>query len=593
MFSNGGIVVSEVEASVNGLMGVLRWRAQTEGDRDVFRWLSAFGEVEDSETFRGLYEKAQTVSVTLGAISDSGTIAVAVRRSLWFQRVFAGCLLAGRVVVPLPPIMEASGYSVSERFVAILLHCLPRILVVSECDKGLALRLLQEHGLSADCRVVTAEELVTGTASNERYVPNDLDSVAYLQYSSGTTGSPKAIEISHRNLMANMRAVRQYAELFSDAVGVSWLPMEHDMGLVAGMMIAIYSGCLVYGMRPDDFAKHPDRWMKWMSERRATHSIAPNFAYGIAAARCGEQLAASLDLSHLRVVLCGAEPIDSMTLETFGARFARSGLRQTALFPCYGLAEATLFVTGGPVGAGVRKIAVDCDKLAEGELVESASEGATEVVSSGAVEAGSIVRIARFEEDGQGVALDEGSIGEICVAGESVSRGYWGDRVSTLNTFGWEIEGDHERYLRTGDIGGVKDGQLYVTGRIKDMMIVRGKNYFPDDIERSLRRDLPILRGRRFVVFQNAEDLICCFVEEVNEADVSVDVSGLARDGDDEVGSMLRSGIERSVAQRYGLHVADVRVIPAGSLPTTVSGKVVRTGLEDLISRLDIGENDE
>ena len=132
-----------------------------------------------------------------------------------------------------------------------------------------------------------------------------------------------------------------------------------------------------------------------------------------------------------------------------------------------------------------------------------------------------------------------------------------------------------------------------MTGRIKDMMIVRGKNYFPDDIERSLRRDLPILRGRRFVVFQNTEDLICCFVEEVNEADVSVDVSGLARDGDDEVGSMLRSGIERSVAQRYGLHVADVRVIPAGSLPTTVSGKVVRTGLEDLISRLDIGENDE
>ena len=245
------------------------------------------------------------------------------------------------------------------------------------------------------------------------------------------------------------------------------------------------------------------------------------------------------------------------------------------------------------MGAGVRKIAVDCDKLAEGELVESASEGATEVVSSGAVEAGSIVRIARFEEDGQGVALDEGSIGEICVAGESVSRGYWGDRVSTLNTFGWEIEGDHERYLRTGDVGGVKDGQLYVTGRIKDMMIVRGKNYFPDDIEKSLRRDLPILRGRRFVVFQNAEDLICCFVEEVNETDVSVDVSGLARDGDDEVGSMLRSGIERSVAQRYGLHVADVRVIPAGSLPTTVSGKVVRTGLEDLISRLDIGENDE
>ena len=139
--------MSEVEASVNGLMEVLRWRAQTEGDRDVFRWLSAFGEVEDSETFRGLYEKAQTVSVTLGAISDSGTIAVAVRRSLWFQRVFAGCLLAGRVVVPLPPIMEASGYSVSERFVAILLHCLPKILVVSECDKGLALRLLQEHGL--------------------------------------------------------------------------------------------------------------------------------------------------------------------------------------------------------------------------------------------------------------------------------------------------------------------------------------------------------------------------------------------------------------------------------------------------------------
>lgn len=358
------------------------------------------------------------------------------------------------------------------------------------------------------------------------------------------------------------------------------------------MMVAIYSGCLVYGMRPDDFAKHPDRWMKWMSERRATHSIAPNFAYGIAAARCGEQLAASLDLSHLRVVLCGAEPIDSMTLETFGARFACSGLRQTALFPCYGLAEATLFVTGGPVGAGVSTITVDCDKLAEGELVESVSEGATEIVSSGAVDAGSTVRIARFEGDGQGVPLDEGGVGEICVAGESVSRGYWGDRVSTLNTFGWEIEGDYEKYLRTGDIGVVKDGQLYVTGRIKDMMIVRGKNYFPDDIEKSLRRDLPILHGRRFVVFQNAEDLICCFVEEVIEADGSADVPGLARDGD-EVGSMLRSGITRSVAQRYGLHVADVRVIPAGSLPTTVSGKVVRTGLGNLISRLDVGKNDE
>ena len=136
-------------------------------------------------------------------------------------------------------------------------------------------------------------------------------------------------------------------------------------------------------------------------------------------------------------------------------------------------------------------------------------------------------------------------------------------------------------------------GQLYVTGRIKDMMIVRGKNCFPDDIEKSLRRDLPILRGRRFAVFQNTEDLIYCFVEEVIEAGGSVGVPGLVRDSDDEVGSMLRSGIARSVAQRYGLYVADMRVVPAGSLPTTVSGKIVRTGLEDLISRLDVGENDE
>lgn len=136
-------------------------------------------------------------------------------------------------------------------------------------------------------------------------------------------------------------------------------------------------------------------------------------------------------------------------------------------------------------------------------------------------------------------------------------------------------------------------GQLYVTGRIKDMMIVRGKNYFPNDIEKSLRRDLPILRGRRFVVFQNTEDLIYCFVEEVIEIGDSTGVPGLVRDSDDEVGSMLRSGIARSVAQRYGLYVADMRVVPAGSLPTTVSGKIVRTGLEDLISRLDVGENDE
>ena len=136
-------------------------------------------------------------------------------------------------------------------------------------------------------------------------------------------------------------------------------------------------------------------------------------------------------------------------------------------------------------------------------------------------------------------------------------------------------------------------GGLYVTGRIKDMMIVRGKNYFPNDIEKSLRRDLPILRGRRFVVFQNTEDLIYCFVEEVIEIGDSTGVPGLVRDSDDEVGSMLRSGIARSVAQRYGLYVADMRVVPAGSLPTTVSGKIVRTGLEDLISRLDVGENDE
>ena len=133
----------------------------------------------------------------------------------------------------------------------------------------------------------------------------------------------------------------------------------------------------------------------------------------------------------------------------------------------------------------------------------------------------------------------------------------------------------------------------HVTGRIKDMMIVRGKNYFPNDIEKSLRRDLPILRGRRFVVFQNTEDLIYCFVEEVIEIGDSTGVPGLVRDSDDEVGSMLRSGIARSVAQRYGLYVADMRVVPAGSLPTTVSGKIVRTGLEDLISRLDVGENDE
>ncbi|HEX7239344.1 MAG TPA: AMP-binding protein, partial [Longimicrobiaceae bacterium] len=376
---------------------------------------------------------------------------------------------------------------------------------------------------------------------------------------------PKGVMVSHGNLLHNFALIEEFCGYTPQTRSVIWLPPYHDMGLIGGILQPLFTGYWAALFSPVAFIQRPARWLEAVSRYRATSSGGPNFAYDLCVHAVRPEERAGLDLSHWEIAFNGAEPVRHETLRAFAEAFAPCGFRARAFYPCYGLAEATLMVTGSRPAEPPVERALDPDALGEGGVREAAPEGRYRLVGSGRSAASQRVLIV------DPATLREGPadrVGEVWVSGASVARGYWGRPEETAETFGaYEAETREGPFLRTGDLGFLDGDELFITGRLKDLIVIRGRNHYPQDVEQTAIRSHPGLRagsGAAFSVEQGGEERLVVVQEVSRQAAAVLDVEEVA------------SAIRRAVASEHGLQVHAVAVVRPGGVPKTSSGKVQR-----------------
>jgi fatty-acyl-CoA synthase len=481
-----------------------------------------------------------------------------------FFAFFLGAQGLGAIPVPLPSLSE---YQVpkafSERVRAVAADCAPRAVVL-ESERGLASAAEVSGGaVLLDASVLASAPATDPGAHAARFdLDRGFDEVAFLQYTSGSTGAPKGVIIDHYNLVSNLRAIVEGSGFGPHDACFSWLPLFHDMGLIGGFLLGIYMRTGVYQIATRHFVARPDRWLRGISQYRATFTVAPNFAYSLAARRLPEAALRGLDLSSWRLAFNGAEPIDRDTTERFIARFEPYGFRRTSCFPVYGLAETTLAAAFPEPGRPPRYDVVDRERLittGEAVPVSEGAPGASVHISVGRPVPAHELRIVR---PGTDEALPERHVGELIIRGPSVSVGYYGQprRPSP----------EH----RTGDLGYVADGHAYVVDRLKDLIIVAGRNIAPSDVERVVTAVPGVSRGGVVALGLAGED-----GTEALHLVVTCDARswrGLDR---------VREHIRREVHAHFAVFPHAVVFVPPQTVPKTSSGKVQRAHTRELYRR--------
>jgi acyl-CoA synthetase (AMP-forming)/AMP-acid ligase II len=417
------------------------------------------------------------------------------------------------------------------------------------------------------------------------------DTLAFLQYTSGSTASPKGVMVSHANLLHNERVIHAAFEHNEQCSGVSWLPVYHDMGLIGTMLQPLYAGFPFTLMSPVDFLQRPVRWLNAISKYRATVSGGPNFAYDLCVRKVSDEQKESIDLSSWDLAFSGAEPVQASTIEAFSKAFEQCGFRRETFYPCYGLAESTLFVTGDIKSRVPVVLDVEAEALQEHKVIEALSDGsasARKLVSCGRVWLDQTVQIVDSETL---VPCPPGAIGEIWVSGPSVTKGYWGLPEESERTFGAYAAGQSREgpFLRTGDLGFLQANELYVTGRCKDLIIFNGRNYYPQDIEWTVERCHPGLRLGCSAAFSLEIDreerlIVVAEVERRYQQKVQAPPSGERRvedeptmsDGAASDFSEVMAAIRRAIAAEHELPAYAIGLLKSGSIPKTSSGKIQR-----------------
>ncbi|MGW8781220.1 amino acid adenylation domain-containing protein [Streptomyces sp. NPDC055796] len=536
---------------------VLSGTAQERPHATAFRFHSEEPGEPERLDWAGLDARARAVAAHLADLGLAGRSAVLLfPAGLDYVAAFFGCLYAGVVAVPAyPPSRNARS---TERLAAIVRDSgADTALTTAVIRDRLAPRLASADGVPP-LRLVATDAMSAEDAPAWRAPRIGEDATAFLQYTSGSTSTPRGVVLSHGNLLHNTAMIGRVFGLDTGMRGVSWLPMYHDMGLIGSVMGTVRAGGTMSLMAPSTFARDPLRWLGVVAEERATVTGGPNFAYDLAVERTTEEQRAALDLSSWRVAYNGAEPVRPASLHRFAEAFAVSGFRPEAFLPCYGLAEGSLLVTGGPAGTGFRTCEPPAGSGAAGELV-----------ASGVLPPEQRLEIVDPETR---LPVADGEVGEVWVAGPSVARGYFNRTDAVADTFGALVEGgDGTGFLRTGDLGflsGEGDArELYVTGRRKDLIIVRGRNHYPQDIELTAERCSPALRGNGGAAFSvtgadGGERLVV--VQELIHGHGLADPAELAR------------AVQAEVAAQHEVRPHAVVLIRTASLPRTSSGKVAR-----------------
>ena len=479
-----------------------------------------------------------------------------------YVAAFFGCLYAGVIAVPAYPPESLRGQHLS-RLESIAADAGASFILTTAALAGKLRDAFEKIAPRAE--IVMVDTLDPGSDASSsfephRAVPSD---IAFLQYTSGSTSAPKGVMVTHGSLWANELAIREGLGVRENDVFVSWLPLYHDMGLIGTLSQPVFSGIPLVLMSPQYFLERPVRWLEAIARHRGTISGGPDFAYRLCADRVSEEQRAALDLSSWRLAFSGSEPVRKATLEVFAGRFAGVGFDPHALFPCYGLAEATLYVSGIAPGSGARAPSFSATGLAAGRAEGEGDEDGDgiPIVSCGKPVSGHALAIVDSES---GIELGAGQIGEILVRGPSVAAGYWRRPEDSARTF---VERDGARWLRTGDLGFLHEGELYVAGRIKDLLIVRGRNLYPQDLELAIEREVELVRRGRVAVFAVEID----GQEGIGiAAEVSRNMQKLAP------AEAISAALSEAVALACGEPAGVVVLLNPGGLPKTSSGKVQR-----------------
>jgi acyl transferase domain-containing protein/acyl-CoA synthetase (AMP-forming)/AMP-acid ligase II/acyl carrier protein len=556
----------ETVESARSIAELLRWRADSHGDRIALEFLADGETNPQAWTYGELDRRASEIAAWLSEREQIGNRALLVFPSgLDFVAAFFGCLYAGVTAVPAyPPRRRRS----LDRLGRIAGDC-GATIVLSTSD------LIDEQGAALGSSAPFADrpwqaiESIVSNQGNARAPLAEGNPLAFLQYTSGSTGIPKGVSVSHRNLIENQQTIRAiFQQDFDHIVMAGWLPMYHDMGLVGNLLHPLYMGGKLVFMPAMAFVQKPLRWLQLITRYRATISGGPNFAYALCVARTSAEERAQLDLASWQVAFNGSEPLRYDTLREFEQVFAPHGFSEQALCPCYGMAETTLMVTGSQPCQRWLSLAVDADALRMNRIspVNAAADNATMLVSSGTAQPDVDLRIVD-PQSRQPVA--DGQVGEVWIAAPSVAQGYWAKEELTAETFGATIDDDQQqtRYLRTGDLGCLQDGQLYVTGRSKDLIIVNGANHYPQDIEQTVEASHPDLApgsGIAFALDRGGVEQVFVAQEVSRGAWRSFDLPAMV------------TAVYRAVWEEHEVALDGFLLVRPGGIPKTTSGKLQR-----------------
>jgi acyl-CoA synthetase (AMP-forming)/AMP-acid ligase II/acyl carrier protein len=544
------------------LVELLRHRAAQDPDRTALTFLADADTIKGSLTYAQLDHKARAIAAMLQARGLTGQRALLVYPpGLDYITAFFGCLYAGTVAVPTyPPRRNRS----SDRLQAIIANAqAAAVLTTPTLDAfagrhwGQTLSRQPLHWLLTDEAADDARAWQQPTLSGA--------TLAVLQYTSGSTAAPRGVMLSHANLLHNSRWIERCFEHSRDSRGVIWLPPYHDMGLIGGIIQPLHLGCSCYLMSPTSVFSNPFSWLEAVSRYRASTSGGPNFAYELCLRKITAQQRATLDLSCWQVAFTGAEPVHADTLERFAASFASCGFRRQAFYPCYGLAEATLMAAAGNKKTPPQTLRVHKASLEANQAVPAAAEepGSQTLVGCGHSLADQQIVIVHPEKL---TCCRSREIGEIWIAGPSVAQGYWDQPELSRQTFAAHLADSGEGpFLRTGDLGFLHEGELFITGRLKDLIILCGRNLYPQDLERTAERshaDLNPCCGAAFSVESEGQERLVLVYELIPRREP--DVSAVA-----EV-------VRRALAEEHEVELYALVLVKLGGMPKTSSGKIQR-----------------
>ncbi|MGY6530407.1 MAG: alpha/beta fold hydrolase [Cyanobacterium sp.] len=551
----------------SSFVSLLQERAISHPDQIIFTFLGDGENESDYLTYHQLDQQARAIAHKLQSRKAKGERALLLYQpGLEFVTAFLGCLYAGVIATPAYPPRANRSYT---RLSAIIKDAGALFALTTQSLKE---KIEQKLTKNNDITCLTTDDISPSIAQDWQTEQIKSEETAFLQYTSGSTGTPKGVIVSHGNLIHNSQLIKDYFHNDEHCIGSFWLPPYHDMGLIGGILQPIYSRFHTIMLPPVTFLQRPIRWLRAISKYKVTTAGGPNFAYEMCVNSISEKQKEDLDLSHWQLAFSGAEPVRAETITKFSRYFADCGFKEKSFYPCYGMAETTLIVSGGNPDNSPTIKNISATKLQENEIIFNPEDTADiqKVVSSGHISSQLEVQIVNPDTL---VECPNNKVGEIWVKGESVAQGYWLKKELTKKTFqASTANGKKKGFLRTGDLGFVNDGELFVTGRLKDLIIIRGRNHYPQDIEESvgnIHEAINSESGASFAIEKdNDEHLIVIF--EVKRTFLQ------KLKQDDNLQREIFDAVRKVIAENHELQVYSIVLIRTGSIPKTSSGKIAR-----------------